>query len=319
MQSNKTNKNTIKEKVEKSGFIYLKYYKTNKSKRIIIQDKTGYKYDVLLVSVLRNQVKSFVNASNPFTLSHNIPLWLKLNNSQFELLEDNEYKSSQSKLKLYCKICKDYPSISWGNILKGRRCGICNGRQVGIYHNLEVQRPDIAREWHPTKNGDLNPKDVTYSSNKKVWWLCPNGHEYCSSVNNRTNGGNNCPFCSNNLTESFLATEIKTFILSNYKSISEYKIFKNPNTGRWLPFDVYIFGGKFPEVNGTYIEIQGSQHYVYSSLWYDNLEDFKYRLYLDKIKKKFAKKNGSYIEIDLRKIKKLEKAITHIKNLLKKV
>ena len=30
--------------------------------------------------------------------------------------------------------------------------------------------PHLVKEWHPTKNGDLTPKDVTYGSNKKVWW-----------------------------------------------------------------------------------------------------------------------------------------------------
>ena len=35
--------------------------------------------------------------------------------------------------------------------------------------------PDLVKEWHPTKNGDLTPNDFTHGSGKKVWWLCPKG------------------------------------------------------------------------------------------------------------------------------------------------
>jgi len=63
-------------------------------------------------------------------------------------------------------------------------------------NSLLIVRPDIASEWHPTKNHDLQPSHVTPHSNKVVWWKCANGHEWESSVNNRTNR-NGCPFCSN--------------------------------------------------------------------------------------------------------------------------
>ena len=45
-------------------------------------------------------------------------------------------------------------------------------------YNLQIHNPTIANEWHPTKNGNLKPIDVTVSSNKKVWWLCSKGHEW---------------------------------------------------------------------------------------------------------------------------------------------
>lgn len=56
--------------------------------------------------------------------------------------------------------------------------------------------PHLLKEWHPTKNGDLTPKDITQGSVKKVWWLCSkdDDHEWQSTVNNRTNG-TGCPVC----------------------------------------------------------------------------------------------------------------------------
>ena len=37
---------------------------------------------------------------------------------------------------------------------------------------------------HKTKNGNLKPEDVTYASNKKVWWLCKKKHEYDALILN---------------------------------------------------------------------------------------------------------------------------------------
>ena len=65
-------------------------------------------------------------------------------------------------------------------------------------NNLEEKFPDIAEEWHPTKNRNLKPSQVSYSSNKKVWWLCPKGHPYDRPVNTRTrkNRKGGCPYCA---------------------------------------------------------------------------------------------------------------------------
>ena len=55
--------------------------------------------------------------------------------------------------------------------------------------------PELMAEWHPTKNEDLNPEDVTHGSNKKAWWLCNNGHEWEATIGSRLKNG--CPYCSN--------------------------------------------------------------------------------------------------------------------------
>ena len=56
--------------------------------------------------------------------------------------------------------------------------------------------PEIAKEWHPVKNGNLKPEHTKPGSNKKVWWICPIGHEYQLRVNERTIRGHGCPYCS---------------------------------------------------------------------------------------------------------------------------
>ena len=58
-------------------------------------------------------------------------------------------------------------------------------------YSLLIKYPDIAKEWHPTKNGNSTPKDIVPGSGKKVWWRCEKGHEWKINIQNRTS----CPMC----------------------------------------------------------------------------------------------------------------------------
>ena len=62
--------------------------------------------------------------------------------------------------------------------------------------SLAETMPELSKEWHPTKNGDLTPNDITAGKFKPVWWLCPKcGYEWQASPNNRKRGIG-CPCCS---------------------------------------------------------------------------------------------------------------------------
>ena len=43
-------------------------------------------------------------------------------------------------------------------------------KKIAYEKQLGNKFPEIAKEWHPAKNGNLTPKDVTYGSCKKVLW-----------------------------------------------------------------------------------------------------------------------------------------------------
>lgn len=61
--------------------------------------------------------------------------------------------------------------------------------------SLSELYPEVAAEWHPTKNGLLQPNMITCGSGQKVWWLCRKcGYEYFMSIKHRTNG-HGCPEC----------------------------------------------------------------------------------------------------------------------------
>lgn len=82
------------------------------------------------------------------------------------------------------------------NRIKGTGCPVCAGQKVLTgFNDLATTHPDIAGEWHPTKNGNLTPHDIIAGSTKKIWWICKHGHEYQAPVVRRKKG-NSCPYCS---------------------------------------------------------------------------------------------------------------------------
>ena len=85
----------------------------------------------------------------------------------------------------------------------GYGCPYCSGRKVlEGYNDLQTVNPTLAREWNFEKNGNLRPGNFTANSNKKVWWKCDKGHEWCTSIVHRNNG-RSCPVCDSERHTSF--------------------------------------------------------------------------------------------------------------------
>ena len=54
--------------------------------------------------------------------------------------------------------------------------------------------PELLKEWHPSANGPLTPRNVKIDYSKKVWWICSEGHEWQATVKTRIKGST-CPNC----------------------------------------------------------------------------------------------------------------------------
>ena len=81
--------------------------------------------------------------------------------------------------------------------VKGSGCPYCNNdRVLKGFNDLATTHPSLAAEWHPIKN-DFMPDSVTAGSHKSVVWLGQCGHEWVTTVNDRTSRKSSCPFCSN--------------------------------------------------------------------------------------------------------------------------
>lgn len=133
----------------------------------------------------------------------------------------------------------------WCAEIKSRTSGVgcpyCADKKVLYgFNDLETKFPEIAKEWHPTKNGDLLPSQVTYGSGKKVWWKCKNDHERLATVCNRAKG-RGCPVCFQRRRTSFPEQAIFYYIKQSFPdAINGYKeIFNNS-----MELDIFI-----PQIN----------------------------------------------------------------------
>lgn len=64
--------------------------------------------------------------------------------------------------------------------------------------DLKTTHPDLVKEWHPTKNGDLVPEMFVSGSGKRIWWTCARGHEWATAIANRAKTQTGCPRCTAN-------------------------------------------------------------------------------------------------------------------------
>jgi len=99
--------------------------------------------------------------------------------------------------------CSNHPDHDWQSTVvsrtaQGSGCPFCVGQRVSVTNSLASRFPEIAAQWHWTKNDDLTPEMVVAGTDRMVWWKCPEGldHEWQSTVSNRTTSGQGCPCCS---------------------------------------------------------------------------------------------------------------------------
>jgi len=227
--------------------------------------------------------------------------------------------SSGKRIYWICSVCDYGKNKEWCSPCNDRvryGCPACNGKVVSDRNRLSILYPRIASEWDYNRNKE-SPENVMVRSHTSYWWKCAQGHSYKATVDSRTGGKTGCKKCSDKRQESNIAFELKEFYFLNFNAKKEYPVLINPRTKRPLPFDIYIPLGKNMDINGVYIEIHGEQHYKDRGKFHTRKNSYLDMKKRDKIKKNFANKNGTYIEIDLRKIKTTDEAINYIKSKIK--
>lgn len=86
-------------------------------------------------------------------------------------------------------------STSVANRVAGTNCPFCANQRVSITNALATRFPEVAAEWHPTRNGRLHPEGVVFGSSLGAWWRCQQGHVWKARVASRTRQGSGCPRC----------------------------------------------------------------------------------------------------------------------------
>lgn len=177
-----------------------------------------------------------------------------------KLLEEWDYKKNAKAPENYSSGSNE--SVWWkcGNCgyewqarvanrtILNRGCPCCTRKTVARGKNdLGTTHPELAKEWHPTKNGNLKPHQVLAGSARKVWWLCPMGHEYRSSLLHRGHG-TNCPICNSGRQTSFAEQAVFFYVKHKFPD-AENRV--RGILGRRMELDIYI-----PSLN-TAVEYDG--------------------------------------------------------------
>jgi len=172
---------------------------------------------------------------------------------------------SHDKVWWLCpKTCIEGCPHEWDAVIKSRTllnvgCAVCDRKVICEHTSIAFTHPEIAKQWHPIKNGDLKPTKFSFGSGQKIWWICPKktknkGHEWCATISSRQKQG--CAICTHK-TEA----KLYDFLLPLYPSIIKGKTIETCKKKRCLPFDFCI------EETKTMLELDGGQHFKQVSNW----------------------------------------------------
>lgn len=129
-------------------------------------------------------------------------------------------------------------------------CSSTNKKVLRGFNDLETLFPEIAKEWHLTKNGNVFASDVAAKSGQQYWWICSQNkdHEWLTTIHNRTGLNSGCPDCWKSQIVSKAETELNNYVRDlGFNPITDRKILAGKE------IDIYIPEKKFAiEYNGLY-------------------------------------------------------------------
>jgi hypothetical protein len=99
--------------------------------------------------------------------------------------------------------------------------------------------PSLVKEWHPSANGNLTPRNVKINHAKKVWWLCRDSHKWKDTIKGRLKR-NDCPICEKEAAKkkADLSLDLPT-IGKNKRKSRRFKtkaiaVIEVPDSGHWV-------------------------------------------------------------------------------------
>ena len=227
------------------------------SKKVWWKGKCGHKWQATIGSRTAgngcpycSNVKVLVGYNDLLTLNPKIASeWHPTKNGNLQ--PQDFIIGSGKKVWWKCKTCGYEWQTSIVNRTKdnGTGCPKCKLKLISTKNStpnfgesLFDVNPDLAKEWHPTKNGTLTPKDVFSNSSKKVWWMCSLGHEWKTSIGSR-NRGSSCPECSHAKNSQLHSTPSveESLLIVNPLLAQEWHPTKN---GTLTPEDVFANSSK---------------------------------------------------------------------------
>lgn len=150
-------------------------------------------------------------------MSVDSPLLKEWNYDRNGRLTPSDFKEhSARKIWWKCKKGHEWCS-SISDRSRGDGCPYCSGKRVLVgFNDLAHINPYIAKEWNYEKNGNKIPQKYTCKSGIKVWWKCEKGHEWKTSISNRSRG-DGCPKCNSGIRTSFPEQAIYFYVKNTIK------------------------------------------------------------------------------------------------------
>ena len=99
--------------------------------------------------------------------------------------------------------------------------------------------PSLVKEWHPTANGNLTPRNLEVVYPKKVWWICSESHEWQATIKYRRNQ-NDCPICEKEAAKKKIDLSLDLPTMGkNYRKNRRFKtkvaaVIEIPDSGYWV-------------------------------------------------------------------------------------
>lgn len=210
----------VKELLSQKKCVLLNDNYINNSTKMTIQDESGYLYFVNLMTIQTRGLDCF-RIENPYRVE-NLKTFL-LNEKILLSIVGQDPTGEFLKIKCLNEKCGVTFESTIKNIYRKRKCPHCL-RQIPYENSLEFNSPYLASQWHPIKNGNITPRDVSFGSRKKVWWKCKEGHEWESTINARDKKGV-CPYCSHDYP-----SQDYNLFLTNPEICKEWDYDKNKTT-----------------------------------------------------------------------------------------
>lgn len=166
-------------------------------------------------------------------------------------------------------------------------CPFCAGYRACIDNCLATHYPELAALWHPTKNGDLTPYDVTPGSHQYAWWICRRkGHERYAPIYAILASRGSCVHCHESKGEAL----IRHWLKAHGYEFECQKTYDGLVDKRKLKLDFVVQVGSWTLV----IEIDGRQHFDASADFgaQTRKRDFAAEVEKDLKKTRFARDQG---------------------------